>query len=96
LTLLIFQNKDNKKLKLLNNNETKYICGAGFVTNVGAILTGVEVFTAPANIAESAGTYGQWGSAVGEAAFNATHPDPMGQMTYTASDFAPVTDEKGK
>ena len=66
------------------------------MTNVGAILTGVEVFTAPANIAESAGTYGQWGSAVGEAAFNVTHPDPLGQMTYTAADFSSSSDKSDK
>jgi len=83
-------------MKLLNNNETKYICGATFLSTITGALVAVEVYNAPASIAQNTGTYNQWGSAVGEAIFNVTHPDPLGQMTYTAADFAPAAEKSNE
>ncbi|MFO1259099.1 MAG: hypothetical protein U1E78_11910 [Gammaproteobacteria bacterium] len=54
---------------------------------VRALETYAVVFGFPAAIITASQVYDDFGARIGENIFNATHPDPLGQMVYTMDDF---------
>jgi hypothetical protein len=61
--------------------------GAVMKVLVGIIFMST-IFCAPAYAANRIQKCNQLGKQLGEAAFNVTHPDPLGQMSFDASDFS--------
>lgn len=52
-----------------------------------AVGVGAATYAGAATIISSTQTLSGFGQNVGEAIFNATHPDQLGQMIYTEKDF---------
>lgn len=80
----------------LNEQHIKYVSGGiGAKSIVEAVSIAIQVYengslvidASQASIIDSTEVYIKLGHQIGEQMFNITHPDPLGKMVYTASDF---------
>lgn len=74
-------------MKFLTLNEQTIIAGGVLVPAIEAVAVGVGIFETPVLINSAIMQYEKWGVQIGEAAFNATHPDVLGQMVFSAEEF---------
>ena len=73
-------------MQLISINEKAEVNG-GFTHIIRGLQTYATVFGFPAVIIGAINEYDDFGSKLGQQVFDATNPDPLGQMVYTKEDF---------
>lgn len=74
----------------ISSNDLSNVSGGNPAMIAEAVVLGGGIFMAPYGIGQALGydwNYVSVGSDIGAWAFEVTHPDPLGQMIYTATDF---------
>ncbi|HRE30492.1 MAG TPA: hypothetical protein PLD88_00825 [Candidatus Berkiella sp.] len=74
-------------MRFLELSEQAIVTGGILLPAVEAIAVGVGIFEAPVLVNAAITQYGKWGSQIGETVFDATHPDVLGKIVFTQSDF---------
>lgn len=74
-------------MKLISILEIPEINGGILPPAIVALETYAAVFGFPAVIIGAVSVYDDFGARIGQQAFDATHPNQLGQMIYTKDDF---------
>lgn len=73
-------------MRSIRNEELKNICG-GFHPVATAVGVGVGVYVGASQVITATKTLNNFGADLGKHIYESTHPNELGQMTYTAADF---------
>lgn len=76
-------------MRSLKLEEEMITVGAVLIPAIEAVAVGVGIFETPVLINAAVVQYEKWGAQIGEATFNATHPDVLGKMVFPVEEFQP-------